>query len=139
MSRLHVNGLPPEVTDKHLRDLFEQFGPVASAKIVCGLDGNSLGFGMVEMFHAEDLAEILTTKDKLAIGGKRPHIWQVSETIGEVIHAKRHGLHVEKCNGKWYVFQLDEGHLQWCREFAKEDDARHYYRQTTSHQTILPS
>ena len=133
MNKLHVNGLPPEVTDKVLRELFEHFGPVASSKVVRGLDGKSLGFGLVEMSHAHDVVEILTTKDKIAIGGKRPHIWQASESIGEVIRAKHHGLHVENCNGKWYVFQLNDGHLERCRQFAKEDDARHLYRQTTSH------
>src|ERR1051326_2992057 len=54
MNKLHVNGLPLEVTDQHLRDLFAQFGPVSSAKVVRGLDGSSLGFGMVQMSFAED-------------------------------------------------------------------------------------
>lgn len=74
---LHVNGLPLSLTDEHLRDLFAAFGTVVSARLVRDMDGKALGFGIVDMSCAEEVDEILNTKDRIAVSGRRPDIWRV--------------------------------------------------------------
>jgi len=123
MNRLHVKGLPPEVTDEHLRVLFAQFGPVMSAMIVRNLEGQSLGLGMVEMRYAEDVQEILTSPDRLTIGGKRPHIWKPNLSIADLIRSKNNGVHIKPCKDRWYVFEMDYGQLRWCWAFPTEAEA----------------
>ena len=133
MNKLHVNGLPAEITSKDLRALFEQFGPVVSTKIIMGLNRKCLGLGIVEMSFAEDVEEILQSKDRISIGGKRPHIWRAFErpTIGEVIRAtdRNDGVHVAQCADDWYVFAMKGGWLQWCRLFESEQAARAFASQ----------
>lgn len=52
---LFVAGLPFEMTDNDLRDLFAEFGTVTSAKVVVDRDTNrSKGFGFVEMSTEEE-------------------------------------------------------------------------------------
>ncbi|MFQ6128583.1 MAG: RNA recognition motif domain-containing protein [Thermoplasmata archaeon] len=47
---IYVGNLPREVTENELREAFEAFGEVASAKIITDkLSGVSRGFGFVEM------------------------------------------------------------------------------------------
>ncbi len=132
MNRLYVNGLPLEVTDQQMRELFEQFGPVTSARIIRDLDGKSLGFGMVKMSAAEDVEEILTSKDRLAVGGKRPYIWRAAgQQVSDLIHSngKHHGIYMGPCKGRWYVFQLDDGGLRWCCAFAVQEEAERFRKQ----------
>ncbi|MCC6581703.1 MAG: RNA-binding protein [Phycisphaeraceae bacterium] len=47
---IYVGNLPYRTTDDDLRLLFEQYGPVHSAKVIMDRDsGRSRGFGFVEM------------------------------------------------------------------------------------------
>jgi len=47
---IYVGNLPPDATDDDLRQAFEAFGQVASAKIITDrYTGDSRGFGFVEM------------------------------------------------------------------------------------------
>jgi hypothetical protein len=114
MPKLHVTSLPPALTSANLRVLFEQIGPVRHAKIVKDRDGRCI-MGVVEMSFAEDVEEILTTKDRISIGGRRPHIWKATDRkIGELIKAEYSGVYLKRCQGCWYLFEVREGHLQWC-------------------------
>ena len=48
--KLYVGNLPWSVTDSDLEELFTQYGPVQSARVVTDRDsGRSRGFGFVEM------------------------------------------------------------------------------------------
>ena len=128
MNKLHVTSLPPNTTNLDLRHVFERIGPVLRAKVVNDLNGNCI-VGVVEMSCAEDVEEILTTNDRISIGGRRPHIWEVEEpTIGERMRAEYTGIHLEKCNGRCYVFQVRDGRLQWCRTLTQAEAAT-FYRQ----------
>jgi hypothetical protein len=128
MNKLHVTSLPPNTTTQDLRRAFELIGPVLHAKVVNDLHGNCI-VGIVEMSFAEDVEEILTTRDRLSIGGRRPIIWKVeAPTIGERIKQEHSGIHLEECKGRWYVFQVSHGHLQWCRMLPKHEAVR-FYRQ----------
>ncbi len=128
MNKLHVTSLPPNTTDHALRNVFERIGPVLHAKVVNDHNGNCI-VGIVEMSCAEDVEEILTTNDRISIGGRRPNIWKVdAPTIGQRIRAEYTGTHLEECRGRWYVFQVRDGHLQWCRMLPKHE-AVTFYRQ----------
>ena len=129
MHKLHVTSLPPNITAQNLREVFERIGPVVHAKVVSDRNGNCI-VGAVEMSCAEDVEEILTTQDRISIGGRRPNIWKATEhpTIGQRIKAEYTGIHLEECKGRSYVFEVLEGHLLWCRMLA-QDEATEVYRQ----------
>ena len=121
MPKLHITSLPPDLTSQNLRVIFEQIGPVRHAKIVKDRDGHCI-VGIVEMSFPEDVEEILTTKDRISIGGRRPNIWKAThKTIGEQIKAEYTGLHLKHCQRWWYVFEVLEGHLQWCFRFTRRE------------------
>lgn len=49
---IYVGNLPFEISEDELRETFEQFGEVSSAKIITDkFSGKSRGFGFVEMTH----------------------------------------------------------------------------------------
>ena len=53
--KLFVAGLPYDMDDAELSEIFEKFGPVVSAKVAMDREtGKSKGFGFVEMQNAED-------------------------------------------------------------------------------------
>lgn len=129
MQKLHVTSLPPNITSQDLRHIFERIGPVLHAKVVNDRSDNSI-VGIVEMLCAEDVEEILTTKDRISIGGRRPNIWKATEdvTIGQRIRAEYAGTHLEHCKNRWYVFEVRDGHLRWCRMLTQHE-AVAFYRQ----------
>jgi len=52
---MYVSNLSFHTTDDDLRVLFEQFGPVSSAKVITDKEtGRSRGFGFVEMASKEE-------------------------------------------------------------------------------------
>jgi RNA recognition motif-containing protein len=55
------DSFPPNTTNQDLRSVFKGIGPVLHAKVVNDLKGNCI-VGVVEMFCAEDVEEILTSK-----------------------------------------------------------------------------
>jgi RNA recognition motif-containing protein len=128
MNKLHVTSLPPNTTDEVLRHVFERIGPVVNAKVVNDRNGNCI-VGIVEMSCVEDVEEILTSNDRISIGGRRPNIWKVeASSIGQRIKEECSGIHLEECKGRWYVFQVRDGRLQWCRRLPKHE-AITFYRQ----------
>ncbi|MDB5252348.1 MAG: hypothetical protein JWP27_1517 [Flaviaesturariibacter sp.] len=53
--KLFVAGLPYDMDDAELTEIFDKFGPVVSAKVAMDREtGKSKGFGFVEMQNAED-------------------------------------------------------------------------------------
>ena len=53
--KLYVGSLPYSVTEDELRELFSEFGPVESARIITDkFTGQSKGFGFVEMANGDD-------------------------------------------------------------------------------------
>jgi RNA recognition motif-containing protein len=71
MINIYVGNLPYSVRDEQLRDMFTEFGTVASAKVVMDRETNrSKGFGFVEMEDksaAEAAIEAMNNKD---MGGR---------------------------------------------------------------------
>ena len=129
MNKLHVTPLPPNMTSQHLRDLFARIGPVVGATIIKDGKGNCI-MGIVEMSCAEDVQEILATKDHIAIGGQRPYIWKPADehTLAKLMMGKDNGIHLEQYKGRWYVFEVGQEQLRWCRVLTQHE-AVTFYRQ----------
>jgi hypothetical protein len=52
-------------------------------------------------------------------------------TIGQRIRVESTGIHLEECKGRWYVFEVHEGHLRWCRALTQYEAVtfyRHYLK-----------
>ena len=76
MAILYVSSLPKGVTEAALKDIFSPFGHVIAARVLYNSEGCSLGCGVVTMLHKEEVDEILATKDRISVAGKRPNIWR---------------------------------------------------------------
>ncbi len=62
-NKLYVGGLPYEVTDDRLQELFSAHGTVESARVITDrMTGPSRGFGFVEMSSQEEAQQAI---DKL--------------------------------------------------------------------------
>ena len=136
MNKLHVTPLPPNTTSQHLRDLFARVGPVVAATVIKDGKGNCI-MGIVEMSCPEDVEEILSTKDRIAIGGQRPYIWRPAgeHTLAKFMIGKNNGIHLEQYKGRWYVFEVGEGQLRWCRVLTQHEAVTFYrqYFDTSTH------
>lgn len=68
---IYVANLNFKVQDDELRELFEAYGEVSSAKVIQDRDsGQSRGFGFVEMPSDEDAAAAIENLDGTDFGGR---------------------------------------------------------------------
>jgi RNA recognition motif-containing protein len=68
---LFVAGLPYDVDDAELEEIFEKFGKVVSAKVTIDREtGKSRGFGFVKMERAEDAKEAIEMLKGIFLGKK---------------------------------------------------------------------
>lgn len=69
--KLYVGGLPYEVTQEELQELFAKAGTVESAVVIMDkFTGNSKGFGFVEMATEEEAQKAIETFDGHELGGR---------------------------------------------------------------------
>jgi len=69
---IYVGNLPYASTEGELRELFEQFGQVNSAKIIMDRQsGRSKGFGFVEMEDGAQADEAIQSLNGSEFGGRR--------------------------------------------------------------------
>lgn len=69
---LFVAGLPYDLDDAELEEIFEKFGPVLSAKVsIDRATGKSRGFGFVKMQNAEDGKEAIELLNDIYLGKQR--------------------------------------------------------------------
>lgn len=69
--RLFVAGLPWAIKDNDLRDLFAQFGPIVSAKVITDREtGKSKGFGFVEFSSSVDADNARKELDGSDVNGR---------------------------------------------------------------------
>jgi RNA recognition motif-containing protein len=79
---LFVAGLPYDLDDAELNEIFEKFGPVKSAKVVMDRDtGKSKGFGFVEMQEDADGKEAIEHLNDISLG-KKPLVVKQAEDRG---------------------------------------------------------
>lgn len=69
-TRLFVEGFPESFTDQELFNFFAPHGQVVSARVVRGLQGESLRYGFVEMASEEEAARAKEALHRTWIEGK---------------------------------------------------------------------
>lgn len=79
---LFVAGLPYDLDDAELTEIFEKFGAVKSAKVVMDREtGKSKGFGFVEMVEDSDGRDAIEHLNDISLG-KKPLVVKQAEDRG---------------------------------------------------------
>lgn len=78
---LFVAGLPYDLDDAELEEIFEKFGPVKSAKVAIDkATGKSRGFGFVMMQNKEDGEQAIELLNDISLGrSKKPLVVKAAE------------------------------------------------------------
>jgi len=77
--KIFVAGLPYDLDDAELEEIFEKFGTVLSAKVAMDRDtGKSKGFGFVEMPVAEEAKDAIESLNDISLG-KKPLVVKAAE------------------------------------------------------------
>ncbi len=80
---LFVAGLPYDLDDAELNEIFEKFGPVKSAKVVMDREtGKSKGFGFVEMVEDQDGRVAIEHLNGVSLGKKPLVVKQAEDRQG---------------------------------------------------------
>jgi cold-inducible RNA-binding protein len=76
---LFVAGLPYDLDDAELMEIFEKFGPVKSAKVSMDKEtGKSRGFGFVEMVNEAEAKDAIEHLNDISLG-KKPLVVKAAE------------------------------------------------------------
>lgn len=71
MKKLYVGNLSYEVTDESLQEIFANYGPVESAKVIIDrMSGESKGFGFVEIADDQSAEEAIQELDGQEVDGR---------------------------------------------------------------------
>lgn len=77
--KIFVAGLPYDLDDAELEEIFEKFGKVISAKVVMDREtGKSKGFGFVDMPNTDEAKEAIDGLNDISLG-KKPLIVKEAE------------------------------------------------------------
>ena len=77
--KIFVAGLPYDLDDAELEEIFEKFGKVVSAKVVMDKDtGKSKGFGFVDMPNETEAKDAIESLNDISLG-KKPLIVKQAE------------------------------------------------------------
>ncbi len=69
--KIFTAGLPYDLDDAELEEIFEKFGPVVSARVAMDRDtGKSKGFGFIEMEKSEDAQQAISLLNGISLGKK---------------------------------------------------------------------
>jgi len=80
---LFVAGLPYDLDDAELEEIFEKFGTVKSAKVAMDKEtGKSRGFGFVEMPNDSEAKEAIEGLNDISLGKKPLVVKQAEERSG---------------------------------------------------------
>lgn len=78
--KLFVAGLPYDLFDDELVEIFEKFGTIASAKVAIDKDtGKSRGFAFVDMPNDEEAREAIEHLNDISLGKKPLVVKQADE------------------------------------------------------------
>ena len=78
--RLYIGGLPYQMTDQDLLELFEQGGQVTSATVIVDRhSGQSKGFGFVEMNNEQEAQSTIERLNGTLQGGRTITVNQARE------------------------------------------------------------
>lgn len=82
--KLFVAGLPYDMDDAELMEIFEKFGETTSAKVAIDREtGKSRGFGFVEMTNDEEAREAIEMLKDIAFGKKQLIVKEADEGGGK--------------------------------------------------------
>lgn len=77
--KIFVAGLPYDLDDAELEEIFEKFGTVVSAKVAIDKEtGKSKGFGFVEMPVTEEAKDAIESLNDISLG-KKPLVVKAAE------------------------------------------------------------
>lgn len=77
--KLFVAGLPYDLDDAELEEIFEKFGPVVSAKVAIDKEtGKSKGFAFIEMQNRQDGLDAIEHLNDISLG-KKPLVVKEAE------------------------------------------------------------
>ncbi len=77
--KLFVAGLPYDLDDAELEEIFEKFGPVVSAKVALDKEtGKSKGFAFIEMQNRQDGLDAIEHLNDISLG-KKPLVVKEAE------------------------------------------------------------
>lgn len=80
--KLFVAGLPYDLYDEELIEIFEKFGTIASAKVALDKDtGKSRGFAFVDMPNEEEAKEAIEHLNDISLG-KKPLVVKAADERG---------------------------------------------------------
>jgi RNA recognition motif-containing protein len=80
--KLFVAGLPYDLYDDELVEIFEKFGPLVSAKVALDKEtGKSRGFGFVEMQNEQDAKDAIEHLNDISLG-KKPLVVKSADDRG---------------------------------------------------------
>ena len=81
--KLFVAGLPYDLFDDELVEIFEKFGPLVSAKVTMDREtGKSRGFGFVEMQNEQDALDAIEHLKDIAFGKKQLIVKKAEDNRG---------------------------------------------------------
>ena len=76
---IFVAGLPYDLDDAELEEIFEKFGKVVSAKVAMDREtGKSKGFGFVEMPNEAEAKDAIENLNDISLG-KKPLVVKIAE------------------------------------------------------------
>ena len=79
--KLFVAGLPYDLFDDELVEIFEKFGTIASAKVAIDKEtGKSRGFAFVEMPNEEEARDAIENLNDISLG-KKPLVVKEAEIL----------------------------------------------------------
>jgi cold-inducible RNA-binding protein len=78
--KIFVAGLPPDLDDAELTEIFEKFGLIASARVVMDkVTRKSKGFGFVDMPNAQEAKEAIEGLNGISLGRKEMVVKEAEE------------------------------------------------------------
>jgi RNA recognition motif-containing protein len=78
--KIFVTGLPYDLDDAELEEIFEKFGTIASAKVAIDKEtGKSRGFGFVDMPVATEAQDAIDNLNDISLGKKPLVVKQAEE------------------------------------------------------------
>ncbi|MBL7700724.1 MAG: RNA-binding protein [Ferruginibacter sp.] len=81
--KLFVAGLPYDLDDAELMEIFEKFGTVVSARVAMDKEtGKSKGFGFVDMQNAEEAKDAIENLKDISLGKKPLIVKEAEEKTG---------------------------------------------------------
>ncbi len=81
--KIFVAGLPYDLDDAELTEIFEKFGTITSARVAMDKEtGKSKGFGFVEMPDAAEAKDAIESLNDISLGKKPLVVKQAEERSG---------------------------------------------------------